>query len=122
MTKVSDLVKEQLNEGENSSGEVIGVYKPLTQLIASNPSAYGQVNPIKPKIAGEPYNLQWSGGFFKSIKSQVEGLDINTSGQSEFLDGRDESKILGLQDENKKEIDAGVEENAVQNILDSIFE
>lgn len=62
--EVLDLLREtQLNEGVDSSGKVIGRYSKATEEYAADP--YN--TPRKDKIAGQPYNFEWTGGLFDEM-------------------------------------------------------
>lgn len=112
---VTDLIvktiKSNLSEGENAEGEIIGVYTKFTETIAKNPELYGVVNPIKPKLEGEPYNLEWSGAFFDSIIAKFkEFVKYEVTAESPFLDGRDENKIINIQEEQRGLIVEAIQE------------
>jgi hypothetical protein len=64
-TYLLDLQKEQLSAGVDNEGVEIGTYSRLTETIAR------QSNPIKPKRAGDPYNFEWTGGFFQGMRLDV---------------------------------------------------
>jgi hypothetical protein len=60
-----DLIRiEQLRKRQIAGdGDIIGTYSMTTQQIAKeNPPASG-----RPKIAGQPYNLEWDGDFFRQM-------------------------------------------------------
>ena len=118
---VESKIKEQLADGENADGSIIGTYSPLTEAIYKNPSAYGVSTPIMPKIAGEPYNTLWTGSFHKSIKANYKSATINIKYVSKFMDGRDENKIINLQTQNKEQVERLAESTAVRYVLDSVF-
>lgn len=61
-----DLQKAQLSQGVDNEGVEIGTYSPATEAIAK------QSNPIKPKRAGDPYNFEWTGGFFQGMRLDVD--------------------------------------------------
>lgn len=60
------LNKEQLSKGEDNEGDIFGEYTQATQEIA----ALG--NPRKPKIAGQPYNFEDTGGLFDGFEMIIE--------------------------------------------------
>ena len=104
-------MKESLSKGEDSEGDILGIYSNLTQIIASSPELYGVSNPIAPKVAGEPYNLQWAGNLFNSIKSRYNKItEYEINAESEFLDGRDKNKIINLQTVQKEEVERFINE------------
>lgn len=53
--------KLQLSSGRNNKGEIIGTYSQATEDIAANE------NPRQPKIAGEPFNFEYTGGLFDDM-------------------------------------------------------
>lgn len=57
--------KEQLNEGVSYKGKVFGEYSFATEQIAK------ERNTRKPKIAGEPFNFEDTGGFFDGMTLEV---------------------------------------------------
>lgn len=67
-----ELQKDQWSKGEDKFGQTIGVYKPFTQKVAREES------PNTPKIAGEPYNLNWTGDLMRStnIKTRKVTNDL----------------------------------------------
>ena len=73
--KLFDLQKSQMNQGKDSKGQVIGSYKPATFEKAR------KQNPIKSKIPGNPWNLQWSGAMFSDMyfKKLGKSLEIDSS-------------------------------------------
>lgn len=57
--------KAQLNEGLSYKGKIFGEYSQATEEIAKNE------NPRKPKIAGQPFNFEYTGSFFDGMELQV---------------------------------------------------
>lgn len=57
--------KDQLSKGESGTGKIIGTYSFATQQIASEESTR------QPKIAGQPYNFEYYGGFFDGMRLDV---------------------------------------------------
>lgn len=55
------LQKSQLDEGRDNKGGLIGEYTKKTEELAKNERTR------KPKIAGEPYNFQYTGGLFDKM-------------------------------------------------------
>ncbi len=74
--------KEQLNDGENNKGGVIGTYSFATEQIAKNE------NPRKPKNAGEAFNFEYHGDFFDGMY-----LDVFED-RAEFWSRDDKTKKL----------------------------
>lgn len=68
------IVELQLSQGKDWTGKVVGVYKPRTQdFYAQNPTK----RPRKEKIAGAPYNFDWTGSF-------IEGIYIKTNNDESY--------------------------------------
>lgn len=68
--KVLRILKdEQLGEGKNSKGHIIGRYSKNT------PSYINPSNPPKqPKIPGQPYNFEWTGSLFDKMYLAFDDL------------------------------------------------
>lgn len=97
-----DFNQIRLEEGEDVFGNLVGTYSRATEL----EYLFGEgPKPIKPKVEGEPYNFQWTGGLFGGMK-----IDI-FSDRAEFTstDGKTPEllekygQILGLQPEDLEE-------------------
>ena len=101
------LQKKQLSKGRNKDDKVLGTYTALTQKMSENPRQYGVTKPKRKKVAGQPYNMEWSGKLFgslnvkgKSLNNDVE-VTIYATNQEEI-----ENKyyhLLGLTKESKSE-------------------
>lgn len=65
---VTLLQDEQLSLGLDGDGNELGVYSLATELIAR----FESPKPIKPKVEGKPYNLEWSGKWFKAMVAKLE--------------------------------------------------
>ena len=57
------LQKQQLSDGQDSEGKLLGTYSRETEII----SLFEKPSPRQPKREGEPYNLEWTGGFFDNM-------------------------------------------------------
>ena len=93
-----DLVQLQLEKGENPKNEVVGTYKRATEI----ESLLGKVKPIQPKKEGDPYNFEWTGGFFDGMFLEV-GKDEAQWGSDDYKTEELEKKygeLLGLQIKN----------------------
>jgi hypothetical protein len=95
-----ELNKAQLSEGKDNKGKVFGKYTQLTEDIAKTE------NPRKPKVAGQPYNFEYTGGLFDGFELPVDGTQaqfFSTDGKTEELflkyDG-----LFGLQPENLRTV------------------
>jgi len=88
------LQQQQLNEGENKKGKIIGVYSAFTEIITNGR-----------KKAGEPYNFQDTGAFFEGmfikIQTSPEFAIIIDSSDSKTKELEEEyPSLLGLNKEN----------------------
>lgn len=100
------LQQEQLKQGKNEDNKTIGVYTPYTEEIASNYQEYGVEKPIRPKIAGEQYNFEWTGRYFKGMFIKVflnNNFSIEIDSKVPYADELEKKykKLLGLIDNNK---------------------
>lgn len=82
---IKNILKySQLELGINSDGGFAGVYKSFTEQYASI------ADTVKPKIAGQPFNFQWSGATFAFMDIKTDGkgnYDIfSTSGKQQLLE------------------------------------
>ena len=73
------LTDEQLGLGLDAKGKVIGRYSKATDAIASSSIsiALGEA-PRKDKIAGEPFNFEWTGGLFDELYLTFDSKDSYT--------------------------------------------
>lgn len=70
--KVIRILKdEQLSKGLDSSGKIVGRYSKATEEFANDPFN----KPRQDKIAGQPYNFEWSGGLFDDMYMFFEDKD-----------------------------------------------
>lgn len=99
-----DLNQIQLSEGKDAFGNIIGTYSPATEFISQNPDA-GQVRPILPKNAGDPYNFEWTGDFFNEMTMVANGKEViftSTDSKTPLLTMKYKD-LFGLTDENMTE-------------------
>lgn len=97
-----DFNKIRLEEGENVFGNEIGRYSRATEL----EYLFGEgPKPILPKIEGEPYNFQWTGGVFDGMKIEIFGdLAEFTSSDSKAPELEQKyGKIFGIQPQDYQE-------------------
>lgn len=105
--KLFALQKSQMEQGKDSKGKVIGSYKPATFEKAR------KQRPIKSKIPGNPWNLQWSGAmfsdmYFRKLNNMLE-IDsssstksgLNKTIQKHGNKGVTPQSIWGLDEKNK---------------------
>ncbi len=115
---------DQLSEGLDTEGQIIGVYSAKTEEIN-----YGQTFTFGgltvEKIAGEPYNLLDTGQFFNSIKLGVlkDGFVIygNDIKDGKSLSDRFDTELLGLTQENKNELAEKIIPHLIGEIRKEIF-
>ena len=68
------LTDEQLGLGLDAKGKVIGRYSKATEGYAADPDN----RPRQPKIAGEPFNFEWTGGLFDELYLTFDSKDSFT--------------------------------------------
>jgi len=100
---ILDLQKIQLEKGEGDKGEVIGYYSEATELISGGR-----------KRAGDPYDFQDTGSFFRRMFVKVvtrpkfivviDSKDPKTDELEMKYGGLFGQTLLGIQDKNKDEI------------------
>ena len=68
---LKNLQTEQWSEGKDKNGQIIGVYSEYTEKVAKESG-------INNKIAGEPYNLDWTGQLKRQtdIKTRTVSNDV----------------------------------------------
>ena len=96
-----NLQKQQLSDGEDIFEKIVGTYSFATEQIARGE------NPRKPKIAGQPFNFEYTGGFFDGMYLEI------TSGKEAVFKSKDEKypllrakykNIFGLQEDNLRKV------------------
>lgn len=82
---IVEVQKEQWEDGKDNKGKIIGTYKPFTENKAQE-----SPRPNTPKIAGEPYNLNWSGDLrrktFLKTKKASKDILITIDSKSDVVD------------------------------------
>ena len=68
------LTDEQLGLGLDSKGKLIGRYSKATEGYAADP----ENRPRQPKVAGQPYNFEWTGGTFDELYLTFDSKDTYT--------------------------------------------
>jgi hypothetical protein len=58
--EIIEVNQKELREGKNFVGQTVGLYAKSTELISKE-----SPTPNQPKIAGQPYNFDWSGNLFE---------------------------------------------------------
>lgn len=120
LTLTEKKIKDRLADGQDTDNNVIGTYSRFTQTISENYAFYGVAKSIKNKVFGEPYNLEWTGNFFKTIKAVYINSKIKIDAQSPFLEKRNKDKIIGLDEKSTQEVTKEIEKRAVRTILDTL--
>lgn len=119
---IKDLIGEQWERGENKDGDAVGLYTPYTEIIAIIE------NTIMPKIAGEPYNLLWTGSMFNQMIIDYEDFGLNITSESDTKDkiiariaGNDfvqePHSIFGLNNENLKTLYIVLNSDLIEGIM-----
>lgn len=98
--EVVSLNKQQLADGEDNEGDLFGRYKAGTQQIAESPLA--DPRPRKDKVAGQPFNFEWSGGLFDGmyLRSTPSYVEIWSKDSKTPLLNIEYPGLFGLNDEN----------------------
>lgn len=95
------LREDQLNDGLNSSGTVVGTYSAVTAALAD------LSRPRKPKVAGQPYNFEWTGDFVDGLYLFFEDVFsysiFSTDEKAAFLVDKF-GDIVTLTDENNDRV------------------
>jgi len=66
---IAQLVQEeQLSEGKDGDGNLLGTYSRVTEII----SLFESPKPIKLKKEGEPFNFEWTGKWFRNMKARLK--------------------------------------------------
>jgi len=68
------LTDEQLGLGLDSKGKLIGRYSKATEGYAADP----ENRPRQPKVAGQPFNFEWTGGTFDELYLTFDSKDTYT--------------------------------------------
>lgn len=114
---LSILKDEQLGEGLDSFGNVVGTYKPVTieKWVPKDP-------PRTKKSVGQPYNFDWHGTFkdTMTIETDKEGYTVN-SVSKRALEAIYDTKLTKLTKEHSERINKEVIEPALyKHIFESI--
>ena len=98
--QIIELNIDNLAEGKDFHGDIVGTYSTLTAQIA----AEGDNKPLLPKIAGQPYNFIWNGDLLPNIFVYLQGsklhFDSTGKGTDDKLEWVMKNDLLGLSDEN----------------------
>ena len=120
---VKDLIRSQWEAGENMDGLAVGFYTEFTERLSN---ILGDA--IMPKVAGEPYNLLWSGSLFEQIRIEYQdyGLDVDSTSENEApLFGRiaengivsEPYTIYGLNLENLEILLNSIQQDLIEELL-----
>lgn len=115
---LSYLKHEQLGEGLDSFGRLVGEYAATTEEVYAKMSP----RPRTAKVAGANYNFEWTGKFFDGmkIKKQVMGFEI-ISPTKKLLEDAYDTVLTDFTDENMAFISEKIIEPAIyEDIFSSI--
>lgn len=92
------LQKQQLSEGQDNTGKIIGTYSRATELEA----LFGDNKPRTAKVEGQPYNFEWSGEFFDNMYLLFGDDEVSFWSKGEAVPDLVEKydNLLGLDDDN----------------------
>jgi hypothetical protein len=114
------LKTEQLAEGIDSKGRVVGRYSPNTKnyIDPSNP-------PRQDKTAGQPYNFEWTGGLFDKMYLHFEDLNsfslFSQDSKAQMLE-KEYGDIFTLTDKNNERINQEILRPAMYDeIINRLF-
>ncbi|BFP39494.1 hypothetical protein FGF1_03390 [Flavobacteriaceae bacterium GF1] len=97
-----DLNQIRLEDGEDVFGNLTGTYSKSTEL----ESLFGEgPRPIRPKVEGEPYNFQWTGGLFDGMRIDIfsDSAEFDSTDPKTGELKRKYGQILGLQERDLEE-------------------
>ena len=90
-----------LDKGENYIGQTVGLYSKSTELISKE-----SPTPNKPKIAGSPYNFDWSGNLlermFITYSNAKIKFDSRGKGDNEKQLFVSVNRLLGVDEKGEK--------------------
>jgi hypothetical protein len=114
------LKTEQLAEGIDSKGRVVGRYSANTKnfIDPSNP-------PRQDKIAGQPYNFEWTGGLFDKMYLHFEDLNsfslFSQDSKAQMLE-KEYGDIFTLTEQNNERINQEILRPAMYDeIINRLF-
>jgi len=121
---ILELIKnEQLGKGIMSDGSSAPPYSPVTDAIANSP--FGTKRPRKDKVAGQPWNFEWSGDWMDAfyIRSELEGFDIlSADGKTRMLEEKAGGQLLKLTEKLNDFInDTIIKPDLYKFMLDSVL-
>jgi len=113
---LSTLKNDQLGEGLDSFGRLVGEYAASTQEVYAKRSP----KPRRAKDYGASYNFEWTGKFMDSMKIKKEGNDgyVIDSARKAELESIYDTKLTALTEENNDFVNNKVVNPA---LYDSIF-
>ena len=120
---VKDLIRSQWEAGENMDGLAVGFYTEFTEKLSN---IIGDA--IMPKVAGEPYNLLWTGSLFEQIRIEFQDLGLNVDSASDnetpLFERISENAIVsepytiyGLNTENLEILLNSIQQDLIEEIL-----
>lgn len=108
---IIDIQQERLSKGTDTEGNILGTYSKYTE----NESLFGSVQPRQPKKAGQPYNFEWTGGFFDGMS-----LDVFTDKAVFVSKGESTQELLSKHD-NLMGLDEQGRQSALEEFLFNAF-
>ncbi len=105
-----DLQQIQLESGRNNQNQPLGNYSKKTEALSrTNP-------PVMPKVAGQPYNFQWEGDFFRGMKLEIARASaVFTSIDPKF--GLLEDKYPGLMGLTPESLGEAIKDKILPNFI-----
>lgn len=119
------LQNKQLGKGLDSSGNLIGRYSEATDAIASSSISIAKgEKPKKEKIAGQPYNFEWTGDLFIRFGLKFESLNTYTlfsaSGKTKLLEDK-YGNIFDLTNQHNREVNNKIILPELEKVLTEKF-
>jgi hypothetical protein len=100
--EIIEVNQKELREGKNFVGQTVGLYAKSTELISKE-----SPTPNQPKIAGQPYNFDWSGNLlereFITYRNATIKFDSRGKGDNQKQLFVTINRLLGV-DENGEKI------------------
>lgn len=113
------IQRDQLTaEGVDEDGDVLGLYSRATELLSGGK-----------KKEGDPYNLNDSGAFYRSMRIIVSPDSMLIDGDTEKMEGEpwwvinniSAEKVLGLTDENQTRLALRLEKQYIEYVKKTLY-
>ena len=108
---IIDIQQERLSKGKDTEGNILGTYTIATEGYA----LFGNIKPVRPKKAGQPYNFEWTGGFFDGMTLAV------FKSKAVFRSKGKSTKELLLKHDNLMGLDEEGRQSALEEFLFDAF-